>query len=64
MFLLEMKKAIAPDLDFIFGDIPFAGVNLPLSRFDCSETERDTGFKAEISFAEGTKRTMVWLKEM
>lgn len=63
-FLLEMKSAIAPELDFIFGNIPFTGINLPLGKFDCSQTEKDTGFKAEISFAEGTKRTMEWLKEV
>lgn len=60
-FLLEMKQSIAPNLDFVFGDIPFTGTNLPLSVFDCSQTEQDTGFKAEISFAEGTKRTRDWL---
>lgn len=59
-FLLEMKAAIAPDLDFIFGDIPFTGVNLSLDDFDCSVTEKDTGFKAEISFAEGCRRTRDW----
>ena len=61
-FLLELKSAIAPELDFIFGDIPFTGINLPLEAFDCSKTERDTGFRAEISFAEGCRRTMEWLK--
>jgi len=61
-FLLEMKASIAPDLDFIFGDIPFTGIDLPLSKFDCSQTEKDTGFRAEISFAEGCKRTMEWWK--
>lgn len=59
-FLLEMKASIAPDLDFIFGDIPFTGVNLLLEDFDCSKTEEDTGFRAEISFAEGCKRTRDW----
>ena len=59
-FLLEMKSAIAPELDFIFGDIPFTGVNLPLTDFDCSKTEQDTGFKAEVSFAEGCRRTRDW----
>lgn len=62
-FLLEMKEAIAPDTDFIFGDIPFTGVDLPLSKFDCAQTEKDTGFRAEISFAEGCRRTMAWWKE-
>lgn len=59
-FLLEMKAAIAPDIDFIFGDIPFTGVNQPLEEFDCSKTERDTGFRAEISFAEGCRMTRDW----
>lgn len=61
-FLLEMQAAIAPDLNFAFGDIPFTGIDLPLSKFDCSQTEADTGFRAEISFAEGCKRTMLWWK--
>lgn len=63
-FLLEMKEAIAPKLDFIFGDIPFTGVNQPLEDFDCSKTEKDTGFKAEVSFAEGCLRTRDWWKSM
>lgn len=61
-FLEEMQAAIAPDLEFIFGDIPYTGVNQPLEDFDCSKTEADTGFKAEISFAEGCKKTCAWLR--
>ena len=62
--LTEMQAAIAPELPFLFGDIPFTGTDLPLSRFDCTETERDTGFRAEITFAEGCRRTMEWWKKM
>lgn len=62
-FLVEMQQAIAPALAFKFGDIPFTGIDLPLAQFDTSATERDTGFKAEISFAEGCKRTMEWWKQ-
>lgn len=60
-FLLEMKNEIAPDLEFIFGDVPFTGINQPLSEFDCTKTEEDTGFRAEVSFAEGCRRTRDWL---
>ena len=60
-FLIEMHDAIAPYLDFVFGDVPFTGVDLPLSAFDCSKTERDTGFRAEVSFAEGCRRTRDWI---
>jgi nucleoside-diphosphate-sugar epimerase len=62
-FLLEMKNIIAPNLDFIFGGIPFTGVDLPLEYWDTSQTEKDTGFKPKIPFAEGVKLTMNWLKE-
>lgn len=63
VFLLEMQAAIAPNLDFKFGNIPFTGIDLPLSAFDCTETEQDTGFKAKVSFGEGCRRTMKWWKE-
>ena len=62
-FVLEMKAALAPDKEFVFGDVPFTGVNMPLSDFDCSITEKDTGFKATIPFGEGVKKTMYWIKE-
>lgn len=63
-FILEMQQALAPEAVPIFGDIPFTGTNMPLSTFSTAETEKDTGFKAEISFAEGTKKTMEWLKTL
>lgn len=63
-FLIEMKEAIAPEMDFIFGDIPFTGINQPIEEFDCTKTELDTGFKATISFAEGCRRTRDWWIEM
>ena len=40
-FLLEMKNSVAPNLDFIFGDVPFTGVDLPLEKYDCRKTEED-----------------------
>lgn len=63
-FILEMKAALAPDREFKFGDIPFTGVSLSRDDYDCSLTEKDTGFKAQVSFAEGVHRTMEWLREV
>ena len=62
-FLLEMQKEIAPELEFQFGNVPFTGVDLPLSKFDCTQTETDTGFRAKIGFAEGCRRTMEWWRK-
>lgn len=62
-FILEMQQALAPDVVPLFGNIPFTGTNMPLEIFSTKDTERDTGFVPKISFAEGTKMTMDWLKE-
>ena len=61
-FLVEMQRAVAPDLPFEFGSIPFTGVDLPLPAFDCYDTEHDTGFRPEIGFEEGCKLTVGWIK--
>jgi UDP-glucose 4-epimerase len=61
-FILEMQKALAPAAVPLFGDIPFTGTNMPLSAFDTSATLQDCGFKAKVSFAEGTHMTLEWLK--
>ena len=61
-FILEMVTSCGPDAKPIFGDVPFTGTNMPLSVFDIKSIEEDCGFKPEVSFAEGTKRTMDWLK--
>ena len=60
-FIIELKEALAPDADLLFGDVPFTGINMPLLEFDTTATERDTGFKASISFGEGVKRTIDWI---
>lgn len=62
-FILEMQQELAPDSVPQFGDIPFTGTNMPLSTFSIADTERDTGFRPDIGFAEGTRLTMEWLKE-
>ena len=61
-FIYEMQQALAPDTVPLFGDVPFTGTNMPLETFSTENTEKDTGFKPAVSFAEGTKMTMDWLK--
>ncbi len=62
-FLLEMQASIAPELEFKFGEVPYTGINLPLSAFDCFQTEADTGFRSKVSFADGCRKTYDWWKE-
>lgn len=63
-FIIEMQQALAPEAVPVFGDIPFTGVNMPLSAFDTTAIKDDCGFTPSISFAEGTKLTMDWIKSV
>lgn len=63
-FITEMRDALDPEAQLVFGDIPFTGVNMPLEVFSTAKTASDCGFYAEISFEEGVQRTMAWLKEV
>ncbi len=61
-FVIEMVAACAPHMAPHFGDVPFTGTNMPLSTFDIRDIQEDCGFAPTVSFAEGTKMTMEWLK--
>lgn len=61
-FIIEMCDANAGDNKPQFGNVPFTGINLPLEVFSTQEIFKDCHFKTAISFAEGTKRTIEWLK--
>lgn len=61
-FILELRDAINPNLKLVFGDIPFSGVNMPISDFDCTLTEKDTGFRAKVDFKTGVRKTYEWLR--
>ena len=62
-FILEMQQTLAPNAVPLFGDVPFTGTNMPLETFSIEDTAKDTGFKPEVSFAEGARMTMEWLRE-
>lgn len=62
-FLTEMGSALAPETELQFGNIPFTGTNLSLETFSTKALEQDCGYYAEVSFTEGTKKTMEWLSE-
>lgn len=61
-FITEMTDSLCPDITPVFGDVPFTGVDLPLDTFSSEAIENDCGFFPKISFADGTRRTMEWLK--
>ena len=60
-FILELVGACGPGSKPLFGDVPFTGTNMPLQTFDIKAIREDCGFVPDVSFSEGTKRTMEWL---
>jgi len=62
-YLERIKKAVNPDAEMVFGEIPFSGTSLTYSEFDINQLYIDTGFKAEVSFEEGIKKIVDWIKE-
>lgn len=63
-FILEMQQACAPEQQIHFGDVPYMGTILPLSTYSIKALQEDCGYKPEVSFAEGTRKTMEWLKTL
>lgn len=61
-FLLEMRDIVAPEAELGLGDIPFKGVNISYDQFDLKKVERDTGYKNEVSFAEGIRMTAEYIR--
>ena len=56
-FLLEMRDIVDPEAELGLGDIPFKGVEISYDQFDLKKVERDTGYRNEVSFAEGIRMT-------
>lgn len=61
-FIYMIRDSIDPNIEVFLGEVPFNGVCLPDAEFDSSKLMNDTGYKAEISFEEGIKKTVKWLK--
>ena len=59
-----MTNSLCPTNKPIFGNVPFTGVNIDVELFDISPIKKDCGFEPKISFVEGIKKTVEWLKEI
>lgn len=62
-FLCELRNQVDPDIEIGLGEIPFNGVSLTYNEFNIHAVKEDTGFIPEVSFAEGIKNTIKWIKE-
>jgi len=58
-----IRDEIDPSIELHFGEIPFHGVPLPPEAYDCKSLIQDTGYVATVSFEEGIKQTVLWLRD-
>lgn len=61
-FIKEMVNSCNYKGNLQFGDVPFTGVNVPLSVYSIKDLENDCGYAPEISFSEGIRKTLEWLR--
>lgn len=62
-FIQAIRDEIDPSIQLNLGAVPFNGVAQPENIFDCSRLVEDTGYCARVSFPEGIKITVRWLRE-
>lgn len=62
-FIQAIRDEIDPSIQLNLGAVPFNGVAHPENIFDCSQLVEDTGYCARVSFPEGIKITVRWLRE-
>lgn len=62
-FLYELRDQVNSTIKIGLGEIPFSGVSLTYTEFALDAVERDTGFKPTVTFKEGIRNTIDWIKE-
>lgn len=63
-FIKQMRDAVDEEIPLYLGEIPFNGTSQPIETFDCAKLTSVTGYIPKVSFAEGIKNTVTWLKEV
>lgn len=62
-YLCQINEIIAPEVELGWGCRTTSGITLDEESFDISALQEDTGFRPEVSFAEGIRRTAAWIAE-
>lgn len=62
-FITRIRDEIDPSIQLNLGAVPFNGVAQPESTFDCNSLVNDTGYMPRVSFEDGIKTTVKWIRE-
>lgn len=61
-YIRIMRDAVNPEAELGFGQVPYGEKQVMYLCADIAELKNDTGFEPEISFEEGIRRTIAWMK--
>ncbi len=62
-YLIEMRNCVNPQIEIGLGELPFNGISLSYNEFDIYAVKNDTGFEPQVSFSEGIRKTIDWIKK-
>lgn len=62
-FIIELRDQIDPNIELGLGELQFNGISLGYDEFDINAIKADTGFEPEVTFAEGIRKTVEWIRE-
>ena len=62
-FVIMMKDIVDKNIIVTFGEIPIQGASLTYQEFDSTKLEMELGFKAYVTFEEGIKKTVQWIRK-
>ena len=65
-FLAQVGQIVAPEIPLGFGAHIFQGIYVPREWYETNEKllEEDTGFRPQVSFAEGIRRLTDWIRTL
>ena len=62
-YLLELRDVVDSEMEMSFGEMKSEGFKLQKDMLDITELMNDTGFVPQVTFPEGIRRTMEWIRE-
>lgn len=61
-YIETIRDLTAPDMQLKFGEVPYSPQQVMYLCADIGELSRDTGFKPQVTFEEGIRKTIEWVK--
>ena len=63
VFIRQIRDAVEPGIELHLGAVPFHGVSQPKEFFDCHKLMTDTGYQPKVTFENGIRETIPWIRE-